>query len=251
MVGSSLLSYYGLFRSILRYYGIPFRIHRLTHFYAQFIRPGDLCFDIGSHLGNRILAWSRLGARIVAVEPQPVAMKFLKMMYHKRSNVILVESALGAEKGDMTLFVDPRNPTVATLSLDWIMKVRLLSSFSKERWSTTLTVPVTTLSELINQYGQPSFCKIDVEGFEYEVLKGINRPLTCLSFEYIPAAIETALACISRLCYLGEYRFQWSIGENPSLSGAGWFSGEDMADWLRSLSPADPSGDIYARLQEM
>jgi FkbM family methyltransferase len=245
-----MIPYYGLFRSILRYYGIPFRIQRLTNFYAQFIRPGDLCFDIGSHLGNRILAWSRLGACIVAVEPQPMAMKFLNKVYRNRPNVILIESALGSETGNKTLFLNPRNPTIATLSSDWITKVSHLPSFSNERWSTTTTVPVTTLNALITQYGQPSFCKIDVEGFEHEVLKGVDRPLVCLSFEYIPAAIETALACISQLACLGDYRFQRSIGEKLSLSRAGWLSGEQMTTWLKSLSPEDSSGDIYARLEE-
>jgi hypothetical protein len=61
----------GLLRSVLMYHGIPFRRRRLSQFYARFIRPGDLCFDIGAHVGSRLGAWLPLGARIVAVEPQP------------------------------------------------------------------------------------------------------------------------------------------------------------------------------------
>ena len=57
----------GLLRSVLMYHGIPFRRRRLTQFYAQFIQPGDLCFDIGAHVGSRLRAWTPLGARIVAV----------------------------------------------------------------------------------------------------------------------------------------------------------------------------------------
>jgi FkbM family methyltransferase len=249
MIGSSKSVYYGILRSILRYYGIPFRIQKLTNFYSQFIRRGDLCFDIGSHVGNRVLAWSRLGARVVAVEPQQMAMKFLRKIYGGRKNVVLVEKAIGSEVGKSHLFLNQLNPTIATLSPDWITKVSQLPSFSGERWQTITTVPVTTLNALIAQYGHPVFCKIDVEGYEHEVLKGIDRPLTCLSFEYLPAAIEIALGCISRLSELGEYRFERSTGESLTLSGLGWLSGEEMVAWLTSLSPEDPSGDIYARLQ--
>lgn len=250
MATQSLVSYYGLCLSILRYYAIPFRIHRLTHFYAQFIRPGDLCFDIGSHLGNRVLAWSRLGAKIVAVEPQPMAMNFLKRAFGGQPQVTLVESAVGSEAGSQTLFLNPRNPTVATLSSEWIKKVSRLPSFSGERWPANTSVPVTTLKDLIAQYGQPAFCKIDVEGYEHEVLKGVDRPLACLSFEYIPAAVEIAAACITQLESLGEYRYQRSNGESLSLSKSGWLSGEEMLAWLGTLTPEDSSGDIYARLQE-
>jgi FkbM family methyltransferase len=250
MVGSSSIAYSGILRSILRYYGIPFRIRRLTNFYSHFIRPGDLCFDIGSHLGNRVLAWSRLGAQIIAVEPQPMAMKFLRKVYGNRENVILIEKAIGAAAGSSRLYLNHFNPTVATLSPDWIAKVSRLPSFSGERWHTTTTVPVTTLGALIVEYGQPVFCKIDVEGYEDEVLKGIDSPLACLSFEYLPGAIEIALGCISQLSKLGEYRYERSTGESLTLSGLGWFSGDELVAWLKSLSPEAPAGDIYARLQE-
>ena len=61
----------GIFRSVAMYYWKPFNKRRLKRFYAQFIQPGDLCFDLGAHLGNRANAWLALGAKIVAVEPQP------------------------------------------------------------------------------------------------------------------------------------------------------------------------------------
>ena len=39
--------------------------------YARFLRAGDLAFDIGAHVGDRISSFRRLGARVVALEPQP------------------------------------------------------------------------------------------------------------------------------------------------------------------------------------
>ena len=53
---------WGIWRSLLLYYGVPFRQRRMRRLYAQFIKPGDLCFDVGAHVGNRLRAWDSLGA---------------------------------------------------------------------------------------------------------------------------------------------------------------------------------------------
>ncbi len=79
--GSRWQRWRGLGRSIAVYYGNPLKLRRMQRFYAQFIQPGDLCFDIGAHVGNRVLVWSRLGARIVAVEPQPACLALLRRLY--------------------------------------------------------------------------------------------------------------------------------------------------------------------------
>jgi len=98
----------GLLRSVLIYHGIPFRRRRLTQFYARFIRPGDLCFDIGahvgsrlraSHVGSRLRAWLPLDARIVAVEPQPSCMALLRRWFSRDGRVTLIEQAVGACSG--------------------------------------------------------------------------------------------------------------------------------------------------------
>ena len=85
----------GLWRSVLMYHAIPLRRRRLTRFYAQFIRPGDLCFDIGAHVGSRLRAWTPLGARILAVEPQPECMALLRRWYGDLAHITLIEQAVG------------------------------------------------------------------------------------------------------------------------------------------------------------
>jgi hypothetical protein len=57
-------------RSLRTYYA-PGRAAVLDGFFARFLKPGDLAFDIGAHVGDRTAAFRRLGARAVAVEPQP------------------------------------------------------------------------------------------------------------------------------------------------------------------------------------
>jgi hypothetical protein len=87
-----------------------------------------------------------------------------------------------------------------------------------------------------------------VEGGELDVLRGLSQPLAALSFEYIPAVIETALQCIDRLSQLGEYEYNWRVSEFPRLRSPIWLPAQDMAARLRRMPPDANSGDVYARL---
>lgn len=238
--------YIGLLRSILMYYGIPFRRRRLARFYAQFIQADDLCFDIGAHLGNRIRAWNDLGARVVALEPQPQCMSLLRRWYGHQPHVTLIEQAVGDAMGTQSLLISQRTPTVSTLSRDWIAAVQQAKSFAHVEWNESVPVTVTTLDALIAQYGTPAFCKIDVEGYELEVLQGLSQPIRPLSFEYIPATQESSQACLERLNDLADYKFNWSLAESHQLQSSGWLTFDEMANVLKQMPLNGRSGDVYA-----
>src|SRR5581483_3419301 len=190
---------YGIARSLAIYRARPWRRRRALALYAQFVAKDALCFDLGAHLGDRTGYFRALGARVVAVEPQPELIAVLQRLYGRDPGVTLVEAAVGARPGTATLYRDPVNPTVATLSERFRRQVAASPAFAGVRWREARTVPVTTLAALIERFGLPDFTKIDVEGFEAEVLRGLNRPLPALSLEYVAASLEPALEALNQL----------------------------------------------------
>src|SRR4030095_4746433 len=71
----------GVARSLRTYYGISADPAGMDRLYGQFVQPGDPVFDIGAHVGGRTAAFRRLGARVVAVEPQPALVRTLRLLY--------------------------------------------------------------------------------------------------------------------------------------------------------------------------
>ena len=248
---STVQKFLGFASSFLIYYGLPFHHRALLHMYGPFIRPGDLCFDIGAHLGDRIRAWSNLGARVVALEPHPGLMHWLRRWYGKQPNIELLEEAVSAQPGTASLWMSRLTPSISTISDQWLTTGQQNRRFAGARWEEQITVSVTSLDALIARYGKPVFCKIDVEGAELDVLRGLSEALPALSFEYIPAVIETALGCIDRLSQLGEYEYNWRVSEFPRLRSPVWLKPYEIAAQLKHLSRDDNSGDVYARLIRM
>jgi len=240
---------YGLARSAVIYHGNPVKRRRARAFYRAFVRPGDLCFDIGAHLGDRTGHFLALGARVVAVEPQPGPLAMLRRLYGGDPRVVLLGEAVGAAPGEAELAIDPANPTLASLSPEWRSQVARDASFAGTDWCERHRVTVTTLDALIAAHGTPQFCKIDVEGFEAAVLRGLSRPLPALSFEYVAAARAPALAALDRLAALGRYRFNRSPGESMRFPIAEWRNHRAMAAELHALPANAGSGDVYARLE--
>ena len=248
---NALVGTLGLLRSLAIYSGIPGRAARLRRFYAPLVPPGGLCFDVGAHLGNRTRAWRALGARVVAVEPHPDLLRLLQALFGRDPGVRIVGAALGSGEGKATLLADPANLTVTTLSPGWIREVGEHAGFANIRWQPRQAVRVTTLDALIEAFGVPDFVKIDVEGFEAEVLHGLATALPCLSFECLPVARDRAYACLDRLEALGDYRFNWSAGESHRLTLADWAAPEDIRRLIQRLPAQAGSGDVYARLRNL
>jgi FkbM family methyltransferase len=245
----NLNKYLGVLRSVMIYYGKPFNKRKLKRFYRQFIQPDDLCFDIGAHLGNRSDAWISLGARVIAVEPQPACISFLKKKLAGNPQFSLIEKAVGKQKGKAVLHISSLTPTVSTLaSADWRNMINDSTGFEVS-WDEKLEVEVITLNDLINEYGPPAFCKIDVENFELEVLQGLAHPVKTISFEFFTKTPDMTLKCIQRLEAIGRYEFNYSFGESQKMVCPEWLNSQGVRKQINNLGPEDPaSGDLYARL---
>jgi len=214
-------------------------------FYRQFISPGDLVFDVGANVGNRAKIFYKLRAVVVAVEPQTFCATFLESMFNRQSNFHLVKKALGASVGQAEMMVSEVNE-ISSFSSDWIRSVKNSGRFAEYEWNKRETVLIDTLDNLIANYGLPVFLKIDVEGFEDQVLSGLSIPVRALSFEFTPEFIQSAIKCIQHLCAIGEFEFQLSYGESMEFAIKHWVSAEEIKGII-SQCPRDAFGDLYAR----
>jgi FkbM family methyltransferase len=239
----------GIAGSLAIYYGVPWRGRQLRRLYAPFVAPGSLCFDVGAHVGNRVRAFRRLGARVVAVEPQAACLRWLERFHGRDPSVSIVAAAVGRAAGVGTLHVSERTPTVTTLSQGFIAETKSDPGFAAVRWDAREQVPVVTLDELIATYGVPQFVKLDIEGYEAEALGGLSQPVAALSFEYLPVARAVALECIERLEALGRYRYNHAVGETCRLVNADWRDAAALRAFVNALPPNAPSGDVYAVLE--
>ena len=235
-------------RSLDVYYGDAARDAGMDALYARFVKAGDLAFDIGAHVGDRIASFRRLGARVVALEPQPLCARAIRAIHGGDADVTLVEAACGNAPGTVTLRINTANPTVSTASPQFVAAADGAGGWEGQVWDKTIEVPCTTLDALIAEHGRPAFAKIDVEGFEPAVLAGLSRPLPALSFEFTTIQRDVALACLDQLAALGAYGFDVALGESQDLTFGRWLSRDEMAAHLAALPHAANSGDVYCLL---
>ncbi|MBX9684780.1 MAG: FkbM family methyltransferase [Hyphomicrobium sp.] len=238
-----------VFRSLRLYHGGCAPKAAMDALYRQFLHPGALVFDVGAHVGDRVSSFRRLGARVVAFEPQPLLHRTLRLIHGRDCDVILVAEGAAAETGRMTMRVNSANPTVSTLSNAFVDDARGQEGWLDQSWDRAITVPVVTLDQMIARHGKPDFIKIDVEGFEDTVLHGLTTAVGALSFEFTTISRPVALNCLDRLAALGDYRFNVALGETQILSFTTWLSSDAMASHLINLPHAANSGDVYARRQ--
>lgn len=237
-----------LARSILLYHGDAARNAAMDALHARFLRSSKLAFDIGAHVGDRTASFRRLGARVVAAEPQPGPADVIARIFAHDPGVALVRAACGSHPGTARLRINSRNPTVSTASPAFVAAAAGAGGWEGQAWDRELAVPMTTLDVLIAEHGRPCFIKIDVEGLEDQVLAGLSEPVPALSFEFTTIQRDVAHRCLDRLAVLGRYRCNLALGESQRLDLAAWVGLGEMQRRVDGLPHEANSGDVYALL---
>lgn len=216
-------------------------------FYSRFIQPSNLVFDIGANIGDKTEIFLRLGAKVVAAEPQESCWRVLKRRF-ENDNVSIETVALADKEGTKTLFVD-RSTTLSSTSQNWIEAVKQSGRFSsRHKWGYKIPVQATTLDALIEKYGKPAFCKIDVEGAEFETLQGLSQPIKTISLEFVTECINPTLGCIDYLTRLGRAEFNYCLGGSMSFALSNWVDCNKIKAELSTMDKEiDNYGDIYVR----
>lgn len=222
------------------------RQKRRKQFYSAFLKPGALCFDIGANNGDITEIMLDLGMKVIAVEPQFHCIQKLKTRFKKHPNLEIISAAVGDKLGTSNIHICDEANYISTLSDKWMKE----SSFAKDwKWNRTEQIQIVTLDSMIERYGRPDFCKIDVEGSEKEVLSGLSTPLSAISFEFTGKCFRPEVVfCMERLAHLGNFHFNFSQGENWSFAMQDWSLQTETLTQLDSLSDSDFWGDVYAKL---
>lgn len=215
-------------------------------FYSQFVSQNDLCFDVGANIGNRITPILNLGAKVVAIEPQKNCYRYLRYKFGEK--IEIVTNGLGESESIKDFYISDES-TISSFSESWIDAVKQ-SRFKNSQWNKVEKIEMTTLDILIEQYGVPVFIKIDVEGYELNVLKGLTKPVKMISFEYtVPEQIDKAIDCITQIDkYNSNVEFNFSALESMTFSLPKWLLIDDMIKYINSNNFLETGfGDIYAQ----
>jgi FkbM family methyltransferase len=212
------------------------------NFYSSFLdqdNSNKLIFDIGANKGNKVKAFLKMGYRVIAVEPEKKALSTLKWRFAKNKNVTIVDQGVSDKEGTLDIHIADSRSGLNTLSDKWVNTLetgRDNRIDKKHAFKESYKVNVTTADQIFAKFGLPYFMKIDVEGYEINVLKGMSKLPPYLSFETnLPEFKEETLGCIDRLQDLsGKIMFNYSIDDK--LESAKWLTAGEIVNLINDPS---------------
>lgn len=211
-------------------------------FYQKLITKNDLCFDIGANIGTKSKLFLNVGAKVIAFEPQSSCFDELKKIKNKYSNFDFYPFAVGAQNEEKELHLS-NHSEVATLSDKFIKSY----SSNDVYWNKIEIVSVKSLDFLITQYGLPKFCKIDVEGYEFEILSNLNYKIPIIEFEFTGKFIAETLKIIDLLG--NNYVYNFILNEHLKFKLNNCILKDEMKDIIESFSNSKVHGNLFCKIK--
>ena len=221
-------------------------LNEQMQFYAPLIKPNELCFDIGGNVGFKTNVFLQLGARVITLEPQQACVEILEAKYGKKATIL--QKGAGAVNEIKEFYVSS-NSALSSFTKGWVDEFKE-SRFAGSTVNSIEKIEIVTLDSLIDIYGKPAFIKIDVEGFELEVLKGLSRDFGSLSFEY--AVPEKKANVVAALEYLqNNYEglvCNHAVCDNNSFVLKEWIPIDTMIHYVQQVYfNSTFAGDVYVK----
>jgi FkbM family methyltransferase len=214
-------------------------------FYSSLLPKGALVFDIGANVGTMTRLFSSLGTKVIAVEPNPDCVRHIELTT-SRDTVEVLQAAVGDMNGLGVLKVSDRKDKMSTLSDEWREAVSKENRGYIGMWKREMTVPMITLDALIQRYKLPFYIKVDVEGYEEQVLKGLSDCPALLSFEFNRLFLDPVLRALDNVIFDGA-RLNYTLIDPVKFELQDWIDRDELKKRLLSLRDGPGLGDIFAR----
>lgn len=199
----------------------------LRKFYAKLIDKNQLCFDIGANIGKKSKILLDIGAHVIAFEPQKSCIPELTLLKSRYSKFHFESVAIDNIDGIKTLTLSNYSE-IATLSNNFVDIYKNISWINKEK------VKTITLNKVIDHYGLPFYCKIDVEGYEFEILSALKHKISLIEFELVAGFQEKSIQLINILNYNNTF-FNYTLNEQPRFKSKNWIKADNMIKIIQSF----------------
>jgi FkbM family methyltransferase len=201
--------------------------YRIKKFYSKLINKNELCFDIGANIGKKSEILLKIGANVMAFEPQKKCIPKLLLLKSKYKKFNFESLALDNKEGQKHLFLSNYSE-IATLSQSFVD----IYKYKNVHWTGKETVKTITINEAIKQFGNPYYCKIDVEGYEYEILSILKYKIPLIEFEVVAGFQEKAIDLI-KLLNEKNTSFNYTLNEHPEFKCTPWVKIDEITKIIR------------------
>ena len=191
----------------------------------------NVFFDIGANRGDATVVGLEKGYKVIALEPAPRIYKELVSNFIYNPNVIPLKLAVSDTSDEVVEFYEAQEDGLSSLEKAWLTDEAMPYNGKPFR---TIKATTITIDKLVEIYGEPNLIKIDVEGAEWSVFKGMTKRYGMLTFEWTDATVEEHTQQLIYLQSLGYTEVAPQFIEHHLQQPQNWqpISSFNMHSWL-------------------